>query len=294
MAIDTSIAGKVSVGVAGWSYEDWDGPVYPRGTKDKLRFIAGYVDVIEVNSTFYRPPSARTVDSWVRRTADLRGVSFTAKLHQDITHRYRIDPPTVEAFRTGFESMRKAGRLRHFLAQFRYDFDDAPRAREHLAHIRDAFAGMTNLTLELRHKSWQAPAALEYLDSLGVTVANLDYPLARNSFDLRHCTIGQHAYFRLHGRNAKAWFSRGAGRDETYNYRYSGKELDDIVDRAVEIARMSKTLTLVANNHYQGKEVMNALQIKSMITGNRVSAPETLVATYPELKPYVQVPRTLL
>ena len=288
MTTDASVASRISVGIAGWSYQDWQGPVYPRGTKDKLRFIARYVDVIEINSTFYRPPDTRNVESWVRRTEDLPDLLFTAKVHQDITHRGRIEAPTVAAFRTGFESMLKEGRLRHLLAQFRYDFADTPKTRDHVRHIRDALGDLTNLTLELRHNSWQAPSALHYLDSLGVSVANLDYPLARNSFNLRHCTVGKDAYFRLHGRNTKAWFSKAAGRDETYNYRYSGKELDDIVDRAVEIARMSRTLTLVANNHFQGKEVMNALQIKSMISGDKVSAPSTLVAAYPELRPYVK------
>lgn len=276
------------MGIAGWSYDDWNGPVYARGIKDKLRFIAQYVDVIEINSSFYRPPAPRTVESWVRRTEDLPGLTFTAKLHQDITHRGLIEAPAVAAFRTGFKSMCEAGRLRHLLAQFRYDFGDTPQARDHLGRIRDAFGDLTNLTLELRHNSWQAPSALAFAESLGVSVANLDYPQARNSFSLRCCRVGRDAYFRLHGRNAKAWFSKAAGRDETYNYRYVGKELDDIVDRAVEIAKMSRTLTLVANNHYQGKEVMNALQIKSMITGARVAAPPALVAAYPDLRPYVK------
>ena len=58
-------------------------------------------------------------------------------------------------------------------------------------------------------------------------MANLDYPLAKNSFAMRETGIGEHAYLRLHGRNAAAWFDRKAGRDETYNYCYSEDELDE-------------------------------------------------------------------
>jgi hypothetical protein len=47
---------------------------------------------------------------------------------------------------------------------------------------------------------------------------------------------------------------------------------------------MSSTLTVVANNHYQGKEMVNALQLKSMLTGGKVPVPPLLVARYPELK----------
>ena len=275
---------NIACGIAGWSYADWEGYVYPPGLKDKLRFIAGFFDVIEINTTFYRPPVARMVDSWLRRTEDLPGFFFTAKIHRDVTHHGRIEPETVDAFRHGFASMLAAGRLRHLLAQFRYDFRDLPRSREHLERVRDAFGNMTNLTLELRHNSWQAPGALEFLRSLGVTVANLDYPTGRDSFNLPLCDLGEHAYLRLHGRNRQAWFSRDAGRDETYNYRYREKELDEIVERAVKLAAMSKSLTLVANNHYQGKEALNALELKAKVTGNPVPVPPLLAEHYPEAR----------
>jgi uncharacterized protein YecE (DUF72 family) len=140
------------------------------------------------------------------------------------------------------------------------------------------------VTLELRHKSWQSSESLAFLEELGVTVANLDYPVTGNSFDMRTCPVGEHGYLRLHGRNAKAWFSKEAGRDETYNYLYSPDEMEDIVNRAVELAGMSKTLTLVANNHYQGKEVLNALEIKSKITGEKLDVPPDLAGKYPRIK----------
>jgi len=275
---------RISVGIAGWSYPDWEGYVYERGIRDKLRSIAGYMDLIEINSTFYRPPNERTVASWLRRTEDLPKFFFTAKLHQDVTHRGVIEAQMVDDFHRGFEPMVKRGRLRHLLAQFRYDFSDTPDARNHLRNIKGRFGDLTNLTFELRHNSWQSPSALAHLETLGVTVANLDYPLARNSFNLRSCNVGAHAYLRLHGRNAKAWFDRKAGRDETYNYCYSGEELDGIVDRAVELAAMSQSLTLVANNHYQGKEAVNALEIKARITGGKVAVPPPLLRKYPQLR----------
>jgi uncharacterized protein YecE (DUF72 family) len=280
----TARASSIACGVAGWSYPDWKGFVYGPGVKDELRFVAGYVDMIEINSSFYHPPSARTVDSWARRTADLPGFFFTAKLHQDVTHRGLVDAAAAETFCQGFEPLTRDGRLRHLLAQFRYDFADSPANREHLRRVHTAYGGLTHMALELRHNSWQAPEAMDFLRSLGVTVANLDYPMARDSFNLRCCTVGDHAYLRLHGRNAKAWFSSGAGRDETYNYKYADRELDDIVRRAVQLASMTKSLTLVANNHYQGKEAVNILQIKSRLTGRKVPVPPLLVEKYPELE----------
>lgn len=274
----------IAVGVAGWAYPDWKGYVYTGTIRDELRFVAGYLDLVEINSTFYRPPDARTVLSWARRTADLPGFFFTAKLHQDVTHHGAVSPAMVRAFKDGFAPLRAEGRLRHLLAQFKYDFADSAETRQHLARINDSFGALANLTLELRHASWQAPEALEFCRGLGVTVAALDYPLASNSFSLRASGVGAEAYLRLHGRNSAAWFSSKAGRDQTYNYLYSRQEVDEIYRRAVDIARMSKSLTLVANNHYQGKEMVNAIQLRARALGHKVEAPPGLVAHYPELR----------
>jgi uncharacterized protein YecE (DUF72 family) len=292
-AVAVSATCPVACGVAGWSYPDWEGFVYPPRTRDKLRYIAEYVDCIEINSTFYRPPDARTAASWVARTEGIGGFYFTAKVHQDVTHKGRIEAPLVTSFREGLRPLAEAGRLRHLLAQFRYDFADSPDARRHLERIADAFGGHVPLTVEVRHHSWQSPAALRFLGDLGVNVANLDYPTGRDSFNPRLSGVGRHAYLRLHGRNYKAWFSKDAGRDETYNYLYDAGELEGLVARVRELARMSSTLTVIANNHYQGKEAVNALEIKARLLGTSVRVPPVLRERYPRLDSIAEASDTL-
>lgn len=274
------------MGLAGWSYPDWKGFVYPAGIKDSLRYVAGFVDMVEVNSTFYRTPSPVTVASWVDRTRDLPDFFFTAKLPQDVTHRGDLSPAVVSAFRRGVAPLAEAGLLRHLLAQFKWDFTDTSANRSFLDGIRMSFGDLANLTLELRDQSWQSASALEFLSDLDVTVANLDYPLGRQSFNMPLCRIGKHAYLRLHGRNAAAWFSKGAGRDATYDYLYNRQEVDGIRQRAQALVKMSTSLTIVANNHYRGKEMVNALQLKSLFLGRKVLAPAGLLSRYPELADY--------
>ncbi len=275
---------KIAFGIAGWSYPDWTGYVYPAGVKPQLAYVARFVDVIEINSTFYRPPSARAAAAWLRQVKQHPAFYFTAKLHQDITHRGRLEESLAAQFDSGFAPLKEAGRLRHLLAQFRYDFDDTPGHREQLRRIRDRFAPLAHLTLELRHNSWQAPAALAFLESLAVTVANLDYPLSKTAFNLAQCRVGRDRYLRLHGRNRAAWFDRRAGRDETYNYLYSRPELAEIGRRAAALAEAADSLTVVANNHFQGKELANILQLKSTLTNTRVPVPAPLLGHYPELR----------
>ena len=49
-------------------------------------------------------------------------------------------------------------------------------------------------------------------------------------------------------------------------------------------AFVSASLTMIANNHYQGKEAVNILQIKSRLTGRKVPVPPLLAERYPDLR----------
>jgi uncharacterized protein YecE (DUF72 family) len=275
-------AGKIYIGIAGWSYPDWKGIVYPDSKTDQLEFISRFVDCIEINSTFYKPPFEKTTKTWLERTSEKKDFFFTAKLHRDFTHEGKLDTETVKQFHKGFEPFLEAGRLKHLLAQFKYDFDDRNSHRTHLSQIVESFSDAFSIAVEVRHKSWQMPDALEFLESLGVTVCNLDYPTSSNSFDMQYCTIGTNGYFRMHGRNAAKWFSK-AGRDETYNYYYNEKELSQIKLRVSELAKAFQTLTVITNNHYRGAELANALELRCLMTGQKQPVPESLLREYPKL-----------
>jgi uncharacterized protein YecE (DUF72 family) len=274
--------GKVYIGVAGWSYPDWKGIVYTDSKVDQLEYVSRFVDCIEINSTFYRPPFVKTTKSWLDRTSQKKDFFFTAKLHQDFTHRGKIDAEMVRNFHKGFEAFLKAGKLGHLLAQFRYDFGDSPDNRRLLSGIVENFRDAFALAVEVRHKSWQQTEALEFLQGLDVTVCNLDYPTTYNSFNLQYCTVGRSGYFRMHGRNREKWFSK-AGRDETYDYYYNARELAGIHNRIEKLAEALASLTVIANNHYRGAELANALELKALLSGEKQPVPAGLLKTYPRL-----------
>ena len=276
------MAGRIYIGIAGWSYPDWKGIVYTSSKVDQLEYISRFVDCLEINSTFYRPPFEKTTKSWLEKTSKRQDFFFTAKLHRSFTHEGKVDAEITRHFHKGFEPFLEAGKLKHLLVQFRYDFDDTNRNRQHLTKIVRNFSDAFNLAVEVRHKSWQMPDALDFLGQLGVAVCNLDYPTTWNSFDMQQCTVGRNGYFRMHGRNVEKWFSK-AGRDETYNYYYNEKELAQIKLRIDELAKAFKTLTVITNNHYRGAELANALELKALITGQKQPVPEGLLRTYPNL-----------
>ncbi|MFO1076998.1 MAG: DUF72 domain-containing protein [Planctomycetota bacterium] len=241
-------------GVAGWSYDDWKDVVYPRNCKDTLRAVAQRVDLVEINSTFYRPPSAKNSASWAERTADL-GTRFTAKLPHEFTHERAFGEALVAEVRAGFAPLVASGRMLGLLAQFNYEFEFGPAAVEHLARLAGAFAPDTNLFAELRHRSWNADAALDAVRGLGIGVLDLDYPGAVGGFSRDVAGVpapGGICYFRLHGRN-KAWFRKNAGRDEVYDWEYSPPEVEQIEARLSRIGSRAATTLVVANNHFHGK-----------------------------------------
>ncbi len=86
----------------------------------------------------------------------------------------------------------------------------------------------------------------------------------------------------MHGRNAEKWFSK-AGRDEVYNYLYNEKELAAIKERLDVLGKAFESLTVIANNHYRGAELANAIELKTLVSGQKQRVPEGLLKTYPRL-----------
>jgi uncharacterized protein YecE (DUF72 family) len=242
-------------GVAGWSYEDWKGRVYPRDCKDTLRFVAEKVDLIEINNTFYRPPVARHCAAWVERTADL-GTRFTAKLPREFTHLDSTDAALAAQVREGLAPLLESGRLLGLLAQFNWKLEADAASFQRLRFLAAEFGRDTQLVVEVRHRSWNAPQALAALADLGVSVANLDYPAMSSGFSRDVSGVNGSdglAYFRLHGRNRATWFDKDSGRDETYDWEYPAREVRQIEERLRRIAGAAARTLVVANNHFHGK-----------------------------------------
>jgi len=93
-------------------------------------------------------------------------------------------------------------------------------------------------------------------------------------------------YIRLHGRRYDTWFSDDPAMPpfERYNYLYSTEELKPWVKRIETIEESARDVFVITNNHYQGKGVVNALQLISILKPPKVKVPEPLLQHYPELE----------
>src|ERR1041385_6352597 len=90
MGESRAMAGRLFVGTSGFAYEEWKGPFYPQSIRDRdmLAFYASRFGSVEVNYTFRRDPSDRTLAQWRRATPE--GFLITLKAHQRITHWLRL------------------------------------------------------------------------------------------------------------------------------------------------------------------------------------------------------------
>ena len=281
----------IRVGPAGWSYADWKGIVYPSdaGSKfDQLAYLANYFDVIEINSSFYRPPSEKAARSWVRRVAHNDKFKFTAKLYEVFTH--KRDQATSEDetnYRSGVDPLVEAGRLGAILMQFPWSFKNTLEDQAYLDSLIHRFAEYP-LVVEVRNSSWNDPEVYSSFEERGIGFCNIDQPLFSRSIKPSALTTSPVGYVRLHGRNYEHWFAEfsddARARAERYNYLYSKKELEPWVDKIKEIARQSVETYVITNNHFQGKGVVNALEIEHLLTGDTPPGPPSLFNQYPRIK----------
>jgi uncharacterized protein YecE (DUF72 family) len=318
--------GEVRIGTSGWSYPagpgTWNGLFYPlrdapgsRRRVDELAYYCQFFDTVEVNSTFYRQPSAAVTRRWVTRTPP--GFEFSVKLFQKLTHPVPVgrgapdlagtagsDPAAVpvmpegaqidvDEFRAGVDPIGTSGKLGAVLAQFPPGFKDSERARDYLAWLLSMLAGY-QVAVELRHRSWsdasQATSAL--LEEFGAAWVQIDEPKFR--FSIRQTfrpNIPGCYYMRLHGRNAGKWWQHDTP-DERYNYLYSAEELAPIAEVTAAASKHVRKAYLYLNNHFAAKAVVNATILKHQL-GEPISGeyPPELVEAYPELRGIVSVRR---
>ena len=90
------------------------------------------------------------------------------------------------------------------------------------------------------------------------------------------------AYLRLHGRNP-AWAERGSARDRRYDWLYDAEDLARCASFAASLRARAEETLVVANNHFEGKGIANALELRALVEGKKVTVPETMIRAYPRL-----------
>jgi len=288
---------QILIGTSGFSYPDWKGVVYPKDLKKRgiheLEYVAQFVDFVEINTSFYRPLNPEVAKKWCELAAKANpAFQFTAKLTQVFSHApgpdkkksssaetIRYTPQDVEDAKRGFEPLASERKLGALLLQFPISFRYTEGNWDHLIDVLHLFREYP-MAVEVRHETWGDPLVLGALEDEQVAFCNIDQTRIGGTLEGTQYVTASFAYLRLHGRN-KQWF-QAKDRDERYDYLYSKEKLGRIKEKISNMSAKAKKVFVAANNHPKGQAPANALELKSMLTGKRVKAPEILVQAYPQ------------
>lgn len=283
------------IGTAGWSYPHWNGVVYGKTQfpgNHPLELTSSYLDVVEINSSFYQFLKPELVKLWIKKVSARPDFLFTAKLHQRFTHQRVLEDAEVAAFKAGLWPLLKSGKLGGVLMQFPWSFRFTAENQDFFIRLRRAFHEFP-LVAEMRHSSWMAEEAVGTFIDYRVGFCNLDQPEYTRAMPPTSLLTSGVGYVRLHGRNPAN--ALGAyGRDAQYSerlrqhdYLYTPEELAQWIKRIRQVQRFADRTFVIFNNDAAGKSFVNALQLRAEMTGIRGSAPRELRRKYPvELAPF--------
>ncbi len=250
---------------------------YPLTRTDELKFYSRYFNTVEVNSTFYRPCSPKTAESWVKRTPD--GFEFTVKAWQQFTHEKGLwTAADVEEFKAGIVPLNEADKLGCILFQFPASFRRTVETEDRLKSLLGSFAEYPK-AVELRHRSWgdaQFDAAPVFIDEPKFKDS------IRQDFE---AASGQLLYLRFHGRQFDKWW-RHEHRNERYDYLYTREELEPYVVRLKSVIENKdvQRAYVFFNNHPNAKAVANAVMMRAVLgIPVRAELPERFVENFPLL-----------
>jgi uncharacterized protein YecE (DUF72 family) len=150
------------IGTSGFQYPEWKGKFYPEDlpAAKMLRFYSERFSTTEVNYTFHRIPSAKTIENWKAQTPDR--FRFTLKAPQKVTHyaRLRECSDTVRYFHDVTSALDdKVGVVL---------FQLPPNFKKDLVLLADFVNGLPTgmrSAFEFRHESWFSDEVYETLKS---------------------------------------------------------------------------------------------------------------------------------
>ena len=170
-------AGRILVGIGGWTFEPWRETFYPAGLAQKreLEYASRQLTSIEINGTYYGSQKPESFARWREETPD--GFVFSVKGTRFSTNRRVLaeSGPSVERFLTSgvLELKEKLGPINwQFLPTKRYDPDDFEAFLKLLPASVEGHA--IRHVVEVRHESFRVPGFVDLLRSYGVGVVLTD------------------------------------------------------------------------------------------------------------------------
>ena len=294
---------RILVGTCSWTDPTLIscGTFYPHGActaETRLRYYASQFPIVEVDSTYYAPPSERNSVLWVKRTPP--EFVFDVKAHGLLTnHPARVDMLPVmlrehlaaaaaakssvyresldergvdllwDLHRSALAPLFDAGKLGAVLFQFPPWF---VRSRASVAYLHELPHRLPHwpLAVEFRGGGWMTPEAavhtLNDLETAGLAYVSVDEPQSAGaSTPPVAAATTDLAVIRLHGRNAATWKTKTGAASDRFKYLYGEEELCEWVPLVQELARQTRAVHVLFNNNYADWGLRNARRMTQLL-----------------------------
>jgi uncharacterized protein YecE (DUF72 family) len=302
---DVDRRGRILVGTASWTDKSllasgWYPPSAstPAG---RLAYYASRFPLVEVDATYYHPPSARTVEAWRDRTPP--GFTFNVKafslltqhptrvraLYKDLRERLGTSRETVYLRDVGPEvagevwdrfvrtllPLHEAGKLGAVLLQFPPWFPPGEGGRQYILECVQRCRPM-RACVEVRNRAWMderhQAETLGFLASHGIPYVCVDMPQGHvSSIPPVLAATAPLAVVRFHGHSGK-WTSRKI--EERFAYLYSEGELREWAGRIIELAAHTETTHVLMNNCCADNSQRNAARLTTILADLGALPPE--------------------
>lgn len=233
------------IGCSGFYNNDWKGNFYPDTLprKDWLHFYAQHFNSIEINSSFYRDPSLKSLQNWYQQTPD--NFLFSLKAPRVITH-YKHFSGTEQQLSTFYKHAQQGlkEKLGCILFQLPPSLQYSPG---HLQSIIHAVDGSFRNAVEFRHISWWQQEVFEQLAARQIIFCGIDHP---STLSITPISNAGWIYYRFHGNPV------------LYKSLYSADKLKTVVSA---VRQEKKNAFIFFNNTWGNAALHNARAMQQLI-----------------------------
>lgn len=241
----------IHIGTSGWSYDHWNGVLYPPGlpTAKRLDAYVARFSTVELNASFYRWPRDTTFAGWRNRLP--AGFAMSVKAPRGLSHGKKLYAPEVWLERISRCWHELGDKRAVLLVQLPPDFarDDA-----RLDYFLGAIPQWIRVSVEFRHDSWDHPdvySILERHQSAYCVMSGANLPCILRA-------TAPFVYVRLHGPD----------RQHLYGGSYPDEDLQWWADRIREWSGSGRDVYAYFNNDGGGNAVRNADTLRALLGVN--------------------------
>lgn len=233
------------IGCSGFYNNDWKDDFYPDTIPKKnwLHFYAQHFNSVEINSSFYRNPSLKSLQNWYGQTPE--NFLFSLKAPRNVTHYKRFADTGEELslfYKNAAQGLKE--KLGCVLFQLPPSLHYTP---EHLQSIINAVNTSFTNAVEFRHNSWWRQEVFDTLVEKQIIFCGIDYPGTLPKTVISNAGI---VYYRFHGDPV------------LYKSLYAKEKLEAV---ASTIRQTKKNAFIFFNNTWGNAALQNAKEMKQLM-----------------------------